>query len=437
MPIASDTPPADDNQQGSLLRFAAIAAVGGIVTGLLGGTFRMALAEASVWWLRFLQWAREMGDWRLVLPVIGAAVAVGIARLIVRWSPEAAGSGVQRVEAMVRHEDHPSPLRVIPAKFVGGTLSIGVGMALGREGPTVQMGAAVGGELARRTSLDDHDGRTLRAALAGAGLGVAFSAPLGGAMFVLEELERAVRTRLLVAVLIASSVALAVAYPLVGRHPVLPVPPQAAPPTWQLPLFVLLGLVAGVMGVYYSRLIIWNLDQFERLRRVPAEVKAAVIGAVVGLLGVVAPWLIGGGEILADRVLVLTYPLGALVVVLVVRWFLGPLAYSAGTPGGLFAPMLVLGATVGALFASVANLVLPEALPVTAFAIAGMAAFFTAVVRSPVTGILLCVEMTATTSLLVPMLAAAGTTLVVCAMLRSTPIYDVLRLRMEGRSVRV
>jgi CIC family chloride channel protein len=273
--------------------------------------------------------------------------------------------------------------------------------------------------------------------LAGAGLGVAFSAPLGGAVFVLEELERAVRTRLLVAVLIASSVALAVAYPLVGRHPVLPVPPQAAAPTWQLPLFVLLGLVAGVMGVYYSRLIIWNLDQFERLRRVPAEVKAAVIGAVVGLLGVVAPWLIGGGEILADRVLVLTYPLGALVVVLVVRWFLGPLAYSAGTPGGLFAPMLVLGATVGALFASVANLVLPEALPVTAFAIAGMAAFFTAVVRSPVTGILLCVEMTATTSLLVPMLAAAGTTLVVCAMLRSTPIYDVLRLRMEGRSVRV
>ncbi len=126
-------------------------------------------------------------------------------------------------------------------------------MALGREGPAVQMGDAVGGGLARRTRLTDHDGSTIRSALAGAGLGVAFSAPLGGAMFVIEELDRAIRTRLLVTVLIASSVSLAVAYPIVGRQPVLPIAAVEPPPTWQLPMFVVLGIVAGFAGVSYNR----------------------------------------------------------------------------------------------------------------------------------------------------------------------------------------
>lgn len=432
-----DTPPPDDNAQGGLIRFVLLAAIGGAITGLLGGLFRVVLLISGDAWLRMLAWARDIGGWRVLLPVLGAALAVALARWIVRWSPEAAGSGIQRVEAMVRHEDYDSPVQVIPAKFVGGTLAIGVGMALGREGPTVQMGSAVGGALARRTRLDDHDRRTLQASLAGAGLGVAFSAPLGGAMFVLEELDKAIRTRLLVAVLISSSVALAVAYPLVGRRPVLPVSPLDPAPSWQLPLFVALGLIAALAGIVYNRLILKTIDVFDAIRGLAPEVKAGAVGALVGALGVAAPWLIGGGEVLADRVLTLSYPLGTLMVILAVRWFLGPLSYSVGTPGGLFAPMLVVGGTLGAVLATAINAVLPAAgLSVTAYAIAGMSAFFAAVVRSPITGLILCVEMTATTSVLVPMLAAAGTTMVVCTVMRSTPIYDSLRERMEQASVR-
>jgi len=415
------------------VRFALLAAVGGAITGLLGGLFRLSLRETAQFWDTFLLWARDAGGWRLLLPVIGAALAVAVARLTVRWSPEAAGSGVQRVEAMVRHQLTAARLRVIPAKFIGGTLAIGTGMALGREGPTVQMGAVVGTEIAHRTGMDPHDRRTLASALAGAGLGVAFSAPLGGAVFVLEELDRAIRTRLLVATIIGSSCALAVAYPIVGRSPVLPVLPQSPWEAVHLPLFVVLGGIIAVLGMYYNRLIIWNLDLIQRWRGWPPEAKAGLIGAIVGALGVAAPWLVGGGEILADRVLNLDFALSTLMLLLLVRWFLGPLSYSAGTPGGLFAPLLVVGATIGAILATAVNAVLPHAgLSVTGFAIVGMSAFFTAVVRAPFTGIVLCVEMTATTALLVPMLLAAGTALVVCTLLGSTPIYDVLRAKLPA-----
>lgn len=432
-----DTPPPDDSDEGGVVKLAVLAAIAGLMTGLAGGLFRWALLKTGDWWLGVVQWARDLGGWRLLLPIVGAAVAVGLARLVVRWAPESGGSGIQLVEAAVRHEAAPSPFRVVPAKFVGGTLAIGVGMALGREGPTVQMGATIGSSVAKRARCDPHDVRTLGSAMAGAGLGVAFSAPLGGAVFVLEELDKAARTRLLVAVAVACSVSVAVAYAIVGRHPVLPVRELSPGTWWELPFFVMLGIIAGAAGKYYNHLVVWNIEMFERIRAVGPEIKAAVIGAVVGLLGVIAPWLVGGGEVLADQVLNMTYSLGGLVVVLVVRWFLGPLSYSAGTPGGLFAPLLVVGAAMGGLLAGALNAMAPDLhLRPEAFAIVGMSAFFAAVIRSPLTGIVLCSEMTATTSVLVPMMLAAGTAMVVCTLLKSTPIYDMLRLRMEGQSVR-
>lgn len=215
-----DTPPVDDALRAGITRLALLAVVGGAITGLLGGTFRIVLVELTRSWNELLHWTRDSVGWRWLLPVALAALAAGIARLLVRWAPEASGSGVQRVEANMRAEVPPAPLKVIPAKYVGGALAIGAGMALGREGPTVQMGASVGGGLARYAKLGRHDTRTLAAALAGTGLGVAFSAPLGGALFVFEEVARAFRTKLVVTTFVGSAVALAVAQWLVGHQPI-------------------------------------------------------------------------------------------------------------------------------------------------------------------------------------------------------------------------
>lgn len=429
----SDYPPEDDGQFRGLIVLCVLAIVGGALTGLVGGLFRAALTAANHLRLMVEDWARAEPNLRWVVPVLLSAVAVGLARLAVRWVPQASGSGVQRVEATMRSEVRPAGLRILPAKFIGGVLSIGAGLALGREGPTVQMGAAIGVRLARTFKSNGHDLRTMAAALAGAGLGVAFSAPLGGAVFVFEEVARAVRTRLVVVTLLTCGSALAVAHMIVGRQPVFDVPPLAPQEFLMLPVFVLLGALLGALGVVYNKLIVLLLNLFERIPRVPPEVNAGIVGGAVGLLGVVAPSLIGSGDQLNEELLIAGIGLSTLLLAVCVRFFLGPLSYSLGTPGGLFAPLLLLGALISALCARVANELVPRVdLSVTAFAIVGMSTFFAAVVRAPITGVMLIVEMTATTSQLVPMILAAGTAVLVATLLKGPPIYDTLRARLPS-----
>jgi CIC family chloride channel protein len=185
--------------------------------------------------------------------------------------------------------------------------------------------------------------------------------------------------------------------------------------------------------VLYNRSILGMLDLAARLPRIAPEVKAGLVGAVVAVVGLASPPLVGGGDSVTQPVLEGSVPFWALLGVLVVRWVLGPLCYSVGTPGGLFAPMLAIGAALGALVAAGGNALLAQApLSTSAFAVVGMSAFFAAVVRAPITGVVLIAEMTATTSLLVPMVLASMAASAVCLALRSAPIYDSLRVRTEA-----
>ncbi|WP_433087225.1 ClC family H(+)/Cl(-) exchange transporter [Dactylosporangium sp. CA-052675] len=418
-----------------LAYLAVLAVLGGVLTGLVAGLFRLSLSLANGYRGGLLGWARLGPSWRWAIPVLTAAVAVMLARLVVRWVPEASGSGVQRVEAALRTEVEPVRIALLPAKFVGGFLSLGAGMLLGREGPTVQMGASLGAEIGRRGRLSPPELRMLTAATAGAGLAVAFSAPLGGALFVFEEVAHAFRTRLVLATLTAVATAVAVSGLILGDQPVFAVGRMPAEPVRALPAYAALGLLLGVAGVAYNRLVIFLLNAVEGMRRLPPEVKAAVIGGAVGAIGVGAPELIGGGESLNQAILSGRDGLGYLGLVLLIRWFLGPLCYSAGTPGGLFAPLLLVGAAAGGLFAGSLHAVLPALdISPTAGAIVGMSTFFAAVVRAPFTGVVLVVEMTAQTALVVPMLLAAAAALLSATLLHGPPVYDTLRERMRPPS---
>lgn len=332
----------------------------------------------------------------------------------------------------MRAEAKPPSIWIVPIKFVGGLLGIGTGLALGREGPTVQMGAALGATLAQWARCAKDVVRDVQAALGGAGLAVAFNAPLGGAMFVFEEVAHAFRLRLVAVTAIGTAMAIVVSRLILGGAPDFSVVVDSDGARWMLAAYAVFGFLLGLLGVLYNKLTLFGLNVFSRFHKWPPEVRAAFVGALVGAVAWFAPQLVGGGDVMSQKILDGHLPLGTLLLIFVVRWLLGPLSYSAGTPGGLFAPLLLVGAVLGALFALLANHVLPEpyALPLVGFAIVGMTAFFTGVVRAPLTGIILISEMTATTVLLLPMLLACVCALLAATWVKGEPVYDTLRRRM-------
>jgi chloride channel protein, CIC family len=410
-----------------------VAILAGVVIGFVGGAFRWCLQVADRRRLDLVDWSQHLPGPGWLVPVAAVAMGATLAAVVVRMVPLAAGSGIQHVEAVYLGSARPPSLLLLPAKFIGGVLAIGSGLVLGREGPTVHMGAAIGAHAARRAGFADKDVRMMQTALGGAGLAVAFNAPIGGVLFTLEEATKSLRLRTVLATLFAAVTAVACARLIVGDQPDFQVGPVQAPPAALVPVFIVFGLITGCLGALYSRLVLAFLDGIAAVPRIPKIAKATIIGALIGLVMFFDPRSVGGGDTLTQLIvgggaLALPLALGYLLV----RVVAGPLSYAAAVPGGLFAPLLAVGALWGVLFAGGLNLLVHshDSALVVPMAIVGMAAFFGAVVRAPLTAIVLVIEMTATTSLAVPMLAATAAAVLIAEVLRAPPIYDSLRARM-------
>jgi chloride channel protein, CIC family len=433
--LASDR----DNDHGSIVVLAVLALVVGAVSGLVGALFLLLLRRADGFRDALIVWAhsKAFGGF-LVLGVACAAGTAVAAWLVRRYSPHAAGSGIPHVEAVLNEEVPQAPFRIMPVKFVAGVLAIGSGLALGREGPSVQMAATIGHRVGKEFRRSWPDCRVLLAAGAGAGLATAFNAPIAGAIFVLEELVRRFELRVAIAALGASATAISVSRVFLGDAGDFHVEALAYADAATRPLYFVLGAIAGLAAIVYNRLLLGTIATMRRLDRWPVELRAGLIGAVVGILAWFAPDLVGGGDPITQRTLLGTGTLGLLPLVFLLRLGLGAVSYAAGTPGGLFAPMLVLGALLGLFFGQLCQLVFPDLnIQPEGFAVVGMAAFFTGVVRAPLTGIALVLEMTANVTMLLPMLGACFMAMLIPTLMHDAPIYDSLReLTLERERAR-
>jgi CIC family chloride channel protein len=412
---------------GSLLALALLALLVGALAGLIGAVFRLSLLEADSLRNAIIAWAHSRATVGFLVVLVSGSAATALAAALVRLAPLASGSGIPHVEAVLRGKLPPAPFRLIPAKFVGGVLAIGAGLALGREGPTVQMGTSIANFVGRVFRRSWPDSRVLIAAGGGAGLATAFNAPIAGSVFVLEELVQRFEHRIAIAALGASATAVAVARLLLGDAPDFNVATLPHEDAATRPLYFLFGALAGFLAVAYNRALLGALAA-ARLIPWPMELRAGLVGAAVGILAWFAPDLVGGGDAITQSVLVGAAPAAVIPAAFLVRFTLGAVSYAAGTPGGLFAPMLVLGAQFGFFTGSVCQSWLPGLnIQPEAFAVVGMAAFFAGVVRAPITGIVLATEMTASVSMLLPMLCACATAMLTPALVGNAPIYESLR----------
>jgi CIC family chloride channel protein len=373
----------------------------------------------------------------IVVPTLGALVA-GVA--LDRFAPEARGSGIPQVKWVYGARTGRLAVRDGAAKFILSALQIGTGSSLGREGPTVQICATVASALGRLFALSPSNQRRLIPVGAAAGIAAAFNAPIAAVTFVIEELVGGLDTTVLSGVVVAAALSAAVEHSILGERPVLAVPASyGLTHASSLLVFATLGLLAGLLGHAFSTALLWVRRGFRELTAVPPWARPALGGLLTGLIALLALELVGtqgvagGGYETLARGLRGDLSVQVLAVLCVAKFAATIASYSSGGAGGIFAPVLFVGAMLGGLLGEVDRHVLmhPDT-QLGAFALVGMGAFFAAVVRAPMTSILIVFEMTGSYKLVLPLMVANAAAYVTARAWNPTPIYDAL-LEQDGR----
>jgi len=428
------------------LRIYLLALAIGLLVGVMGSAFHFCVDKASDLYTFIVSLSSDNLTMTAIIAALAGAAMVGASVVLVRrFAPEAAGSGIQEIEGAMGGLRQVRWRSVFPVKFIAGVFSMGAGLVLGREGPTIHLGGCIGQIVGEKAKCNTDTMNTLLAAGATAGLSVAFSAPLGAILFMIEEVRHRFKHNFvsLHAVILASISANIVNDQIFGTLPQLPVQlqtwlPKLPPPEnilVSLPFNLILGALIGFLGAGFNTGLLKCLNVSDRLSRRTMLVIASSVGAFVGVLMVTAPEFVGSGESLVKELFAESPLLSVLIALLLVRAVLTLVSYSMGVPGGIFAPMLALGALIGMSFGNLAQEMFPHAdVQAGAFAIAAMGALFAATVRAPLTGIVLVAEMTASFELLPALIVTCMTASITAQSLGSRPVYDLLLERTLEQS---
>lgn len=409
-------------------RYMVLAVLTGLMAGLVGSLFHLVIDRLMAW----PRWLGEVLDgWRLVGAAAGITLACTVvaAILVRRIAPEAGGSGVQEIEGAMEGLRPVRWRRVLPVKFFAGIIALGSGLVLGREGPTIHMGASAAAAIAEFFRTSELERRGLLASGAAAGLACAFNAPLAAVLFVIEETHREFpyTFRTYLGVIFAAAASTMVTQAIGGTAPDLPLPVVGAP-LHLMPAFVLLGIVLGVLGVMLNRSILTAVAfSAWSHARVP-YLYPALVGLVAGALLILLPAAVTGGEsVILELATAQNIGVAGLLTLGAIRFLTMVGSYSSGVPGGIFAPILTLAACVGLAFGGMAQVLLPDAgVTPLSFAIVAMGGLFTASVRAPVVGAALALELTGSYALALPLLATCVTSDLVAQWSGGRPIYTEL-----------
>jgi len=402
----------------------------GILTGFVGSAFQITIQWLDNLIVLLLDYAGKHHLSRALFSAGLSLIMALIAWLLVRkYAPEAAGSGIQEIEGKLLHVRPIFWRRLLPVKFIGGVLAISAKLVLGREGPTIQMGGNLGAMLGEWCQLKQHRCNTLITAGAAAGLATAFNAPLAGVLFVIEEMRNEFNFNFTNFKMVAICCVMATITTqfIVGSAPAIPMAVSNMPPLNTLWLFFIVGIVIGLTGLAFNKLLIFTLTLTDKLSYSYRFLYITLIALTVGYLSVYYSELVGGGYEIIEKSLIMFPGFKTLAVLIVIRFLATMLCYSTGVPGGIFAPMLALGTLLGLACFHIFSQFFPEMnVEPGMFAVAGMGALFSATVRAPITGIILVVEMTQNYSLILPLMVSCLTSTTVVQLAKNAPIYTQL-----------
>jgi len=377
--------------------------------------------------------------WRRVLIPVAGSLAMGF--LLYRYFPNARGSGVPQTKAALFAGDGFISLRTVLGKFFCTATTLASGIPLGREGPSVQVGAGIGSVLGRWLGLRPEKVKALIPVGAAAAIAAAFNTPMAAVLFSLEEVMGDMHAPILGSVVLASATSWAVLRLLLGNNPLFKVPQYTLVHPLELAIYALLGIAGGFLSVAFTRLLLEMRKFFLHLPKSTRWWHPVVGGVTVGLMGWFVPQVLGVGYSYVGSALDGTMALKLMLLLVVLKLIGVTTSYASGNAGGIFGPSLFLGAMLGGAIGTVAHHLLPgyTATP-GAYALVGMGALFAGIIRAPMTSVLMIFEMTRDYAVIVPLMIANLTSFFISSRFQKQPIYEALAhqdgIHLPSRSTR-
>lgn len=401
------------------------ALVIGIISSLIIVLYRLCIKYAT----SILNYMIALGKGNFIYVLLGFTMILGLAFLVKKMldkEPFISGSGIPQLEGELVGHLESKWYRVIFYKFVGGITALLGGLSLGREGPSIQLGAMVGKGVSKVFKCDKTETRYLLTCGASAGLAAAFHAPMASVMFALEEVHKKFAPRLIAAVMVSAIVSDFVLSGILGISPVFSFIISNRVPRKYYYILVFLGIILGFAGVLYNS-VLTKLQVFMQ-KKVKSNYFRILIPFIIAfVLAYTYPIVLGSGDRIVDILDSSNYTVMALFVMLVIKFLFSVVSYDSGAPGGIFFPLLVLAALIGSIVYKIAVMGLGvEDLYLNNFIIFAMAGLFASIVRAPVTGIILVFEMTGELQSLLAISLVTMISYIVAELCKSLPVYDSL-----------
>ena len=403
-----------------------------IFLGLAAGS---CAAAVSLLYRAALAYAEELRSWiyihadtpfSIFLLFLGLLLTGYLVGRMVENEPLISGSGIPQVEGQVLGYFSPRWFSVLWKKFAAGTLSLLCGLSLGREGPSIQLGAMAAQGFCEKTHRQQIEQKYLITCGGCAGLAAAFQAPLSGLMFGLEEIHKNFSTRALFSVMAACLAADMFASLIFGNHSVLGLQPAGSLPLMYYPLVIACGIFTGLASCIYNKTLFTMKKWYAKIPA-PLWARIALPFILTGFIGIFYPEILGSGDFIIEQMASENHLIHALLILLTAKFLFSMICFCSGAPGGIFFPMLVLGALCGSVFGETACFLfqLPKEY-VFQFMLSGMAGLFSGIVRAPLTGILLVVEMSGSLTQLFGLATAAFFSSLTADFLHIKPVYEKL-----------
>lgn len=361
---------------------------------------------------------------RLFLPV---SCSLGMGYLLYRYFPDARGSGVPQTKAALFARDGRITLSTVLGKFFCTSATLACGIPLGREGPSVQVGAGIASVLGRRLGLRPEKVKGLIPVGAAAAIAAAFNTPMAAVLFALEEVVGDLHAPVLGSVVLASATSWVVLRLLLGNNPLFHVPQYELVHPVEFAIYAVLGVLGGFLSVAFTKLLLGMRQRFLLLPLKTRWWHPVVGGVMVGTMGFFVPQVLGVGYSYVGEALNGSMALKLMLVLVVLKLFAITACYASGNAGGIFGPSLFLGAMLGGALGHIAHQLFPaHTATAGAYALVGMGALFAGIVRAPMTSVLMIFEMTRDYTVIVPLMIANLASLFISSRLQKQPIYEAL-----------